>query len=231
VTTLTPTKDLGATAQPALMLAIEPQLQTTPDMLEPLFPDAGLNAPFVADLLSAVLAHERCGRHLYRSCEGRSNNPILKAKYQEFGAQTERHVEILEELIASTGGNPNYVSSQARAVEGMDAKVLESTFALAGSVDVMTAEMALLDAVFLAESVDHANWQALAQLTQQMPEGEARSAFQRAVDAVEHEEDEHLEWAQQTRARLVMLQARSDLLANVGEKAEELLARVRNWLG
>ncbi len=46
-----------------------------------------------------MLTHERCGRHLYRSCESRSNNPVLQAKYREFGEQTERHVEILEGLI------------------------------------------------------------------------------------------------------------------------------------
>ena len=31
------------------------------------------------DTLSAMLTHERCGRHLYRSVEGRSLNPMLKA--------------------------------------------------------------------------------------------------------------------------------------------------------
>jgi rubrerythrin len=228
--TLTPTKATGGAAQPMPALYIEPERQVTPDMLERPFAGTGLNGAFVSDFLSAALAHERCGRHLYRSCEGRSNNPILKAKYQEFGAETERHVEILERLIAAAGGNPSYVSAQARAVDGMDAKLLASTFLLSGSVDVMTEEMAMLDAVFLAESVDHANWQALAELTSQLPEGELRDAFQQAVDEVEQQEDKHLEWAQQTRARLTMLQARSDMLSGIGAKAEELVARVRNWL-
>ena len=227
---LTPTKATGGASQPMPALYVEPERQVTPAMLEALLPGCGLNAPFVADLLSAILTHERCGRHLYRSCEGRSNNPILKAKYKEFGAETERHVEILERLIEAAGGNPSYVSPRARAVEAMDSNLLESTFLLAGSVDVMTAETAMLDAVFVAESVDHANWKALAQLASQLPAGNLRDAFQQAVDEVEQQEDEHLSWAQRTRERLVTLQARSDVLASVGEKAEELLARVRNWL-
>jgi rubrerythrin len=205
--TLTPTKDRGATAQPAIALYIEPDRQVTPDMLEGLAPGSGLNAPFVADLMSAVITHERCGRHLYRSCEGRTTMPELREKYGAFGAETERHVEILEELITAMGGNPNYVSGQARATELTDALVQQSTFLGEGSVDPVTAEMAMLDAVFLAETVDHANWKTLARLTVALPEGDVRDAFQCAVDEVEQQEDEHLEWAKQTRERLVIVQA------------------------
>ena len=70
-----------------------------------------------------MLAHERCGTHLYRSVAGRTNNPVLQAQYEEFGDETERHVEILEELVTAAGGNPNYVSPAARATEGTDAKL------------------------------------------------------------------------------------------------------------
>jgi hypothetical protein len=229
--TLTVTKATGGTAQPMPgMLYVDPECQTTPQELDDLFAGTGLNGAFVADFLSACLTHERCGRHLYKSCEGRTKNPILQAKYREFGAETERHVEILEQLILGAGGNPSYTSAHSRAVEGMDSKLLESTFAFAGSIDMMTAEMAMLDAVFLAESVDHANWKALAQLTDELPEGALREAFRQAVDEVEQQEDEHLEWASQTRAKLTMLQARSDALAGMETKAEELVARVKNWL-
>jgi len=227
---LTPTKATGGAAQPMPTLYVEPERQVTPEMLEPPFAATGLNGAFISDLLSAFLTHERCGRHLYRSCEGRSNNPMLQRKYREFGAETERHVQILEQLIAGAGGNPSYVSGHARAVEGMNAKLLESTFVLEGSIDVMTAEMAMLDAVLVAESIDHANWQALGQLAAQLPEGPLREAFQQAVDEVEQQEDGHLTWALGTRAQLTMLQARSDMLATAGQKAEELVARVRNWL-
>jgi rubrerythrin len=228
--TLTPTKDVGAAAQPLPTLYVDPQAQTSEELLSTFASGCGLNSVFLADQLSAMLTHERCGRHLYRSVAGRTNNPILQRKYEEFGAETERHVEILETLIAEAGGNPNYVSATARAVEGTDAKLLESTFLLAGSVDLMTAEMAMLDAVFLAESMDHANWKLLAQLIEKMSPGALRDAFQRAVDEVEQEEDEHLAWAATTKERLVMLEATDSVIALAGAKTEELVARVKNWL-
>jgi rubrerythrin len=226
---LTPTKDKGATAKPVGLLYVEPELQMTDDDLSGFMAGSGLNGAFMADLMSGVLTHERCGVHLYRSVSGRTNNPVLGEKYEEFGRETERHVEILEALIAQAGGNPNYVSPNARAVEGTDAKVLESTFMLSGSVDLMTAEMAMLDAVFLAESIDHANWKLLGVITEQLPEGDLRAAFQAAVDEVEDQEDEHLTWAKTTKERLVMLEASNDIVMHAGAKAEELVSRVRSW--
>jgi len=226
---LTPTKATGATASPNEMTYVDPSCQVTADALAAQIPDIGLNAAFIADLMSAMLTHERCGTHLYRSVAGRSNNPMLKAKYEEFGEETLRHVEILEGLINTMGGNPNYVSPMARVVEATDSKLLEASFMLAGGVDLMTAETAMLDAVFIAESVDHANWQMLAQLTTSLPDGEIRTAFQQAVDEVEAQEDEHLGWARDTKSRIVQLQAQSSLATTIGLKAEEMLARVRDW--
>lgn len=203
MTTLVPTKLAGATSQATETLYVEPAQEVAEATLAELFPDS-VNSAFVADLLSAMLTHERCGVHLYRSVAGRTTESQAKEKYEEFGRETLRHVEILEQLIADAGGNPNYVSFQARAVEGTNSKVLESTFALGGSIDAVTQEMAMLDAVFLAETIDHANWTTLAALTQQLPDGPLRTAFQAAVDEVEEQEDEHLAWAKETRHAMTM---------------------------
>jgi hypothetical protein len=94
----------------------------------------------------------------------------------------------------------------------------------------MTAEMAMLDAVFLAESVDHANWSTFSELVSRLPEGSAlRSMCGDAVAEVEEEEDEHLVWARDTKRKLTMLQARNTMMAKVGEKAEEVMARIKGW--
>jgi len=229
MTILTPTKARGATTKPVPDLYVEDAQLTTDAELDAMFEGTGFNGAFMADLLSAMLTHERCGRHLYRSVAGRTNNPVLRAKYEEFGEETERHVQILEEIVTQAGGNPAYVSPMARATEGMDSRLLESTFMLRGSLDVMTAEMAMLDAVFLAESADHANWSMLAELVPHLPDGPLRETFERAVAEVEDQEDEHLGWARDTKARLVSMQARSPLGSVVAAKAEELVVRVREW--
>jgi hypothetical protein len=64
------------------------------------------------------------------------------------------------------------VSPLARAVEASDSKLGASTFLADGALDPMTGEMAMLDAVFVAEAVDQANWQALQQICGQLPAGQ-----------------------------------------------------------
>jgi hypothetical protein len=154
---------------------------------------------------------------------------VLKSKYESFGEETERHVEILEELILAMGGDPQYVSPAARATEGADAKMLESTFLLAGSVDVMTAEMAMLDAVLAAEALDQANWAAMAELAGKLPEGELADRFTQAVNEVILEEDKHVTWARDARTRMIALQASSETLTAMAATGEQLVAKVKGW--
>jgi hypothetical protein len=89
--------------------------------------------------------------------------------------------------------------------------------------------MAMLDAVFLAESADHANWKTLSELVKEFPAGDIRDAFRVAVDEVEAQEDEHLEWASSTKLRLVKLQAKSTPMARAGAVGEEFVARIKGW--
>lgn len=228
-TTLTPTKDLGAQVRAMAGTYAEPDCLVSEDQLHGFMADADMNSGFLADLMSAMLTHERCGCHLYRSVAGRTHNPMLQRQYRKFGEQTERHVEILEGLVTAGGGNPHYVSPMARAVQGLATKLVESTFALAGSVDVMTHEMAMLDAVVLAETIDHANWSTMAKLCEAMPDGALRERFGAAVAEVEEDEDEHLQWVTTTRQRLVLLQAEPSAVAGMSAKAEEMVARIQNW--
>jgi hypothetical protein len=226
---LTPTKDTGGVTKALPGIYAEPSRLITDEALGALLADTALNGAFIADLLSAMLTHERCGRHLYRSCEGRTINPVLQTKYREFGSETEHHVEVLEGLVVASGGNPAYASPMARAVEGTDSAILQSSFMLRGSVDLMTAEMVMLDAVLLAESMDHANWHLFSKLAPELPPGDLRDRFEAAAEEVEPEEDEHLSWAKDTKERLTLMQVSETAASSLAEKAEELSARVKNW--
>jgi rubrerythrin len=228
--TLTPTFEDGARSVPQDMSQPDPVGQMTDAERQQFLDGTGLNGAFVADLLSDMLCHERCGAHLYRSVAARTNNPMLKRQYEHFGQETVEHVDILETLIGQLGGNPMYVSPAARATEKADTGLVESTFMLAGSVDLMTQELVMLDAVMLAEAKDHANWSGLSQLVDSFPEGDIRDHVRRAVEQVEPQEDDHLGWAQQTRSKLIAMQVKSSGMATMGAKAEEMVARIKDWL-
>ena len=227
---LTPTAAVGARSMPQAMTYVDPSRSMLPEESESFLADTDLNGSFVADLLSDMLSHERCGAMLYRSVAERTHNPVLQRQYRTFGEETETHVEILEGLIDGLGGDPLYVSPAARATEKSGMGLLESTFLMTGSVDLVTQELVMLDAVLLAEAKDHANWSCLSTLVDELPAGDVRAAFEGAVGQVEPQEDEHLAWAQDMRCRMVSLQAKSSAAQTLGAKAEELMARIKGML-
>ncbi len=208
MTTLIVTNDKGGTAKPLPMVYVPPDRQRDETTLATFAEGSGLNGPFLADLLSDYLQHERCGVALYASLAGRTALNALRAGYERFGEQTENHVRVLEELITTLGGDPLYVSPAARATCKTGTALVEGTFILAGSVDAVTQELVMLDAVLLAEARDHANWQFLAQLAE-LASGAAAEALVAAVAEVQPDEDEHLGWAGDTRSAMALALAES----------------------
>ena len=88
MTTAVVTYDTGGRAQPVGALYVLPDRAITDAGATTALVDSGVDAAFVADLLSACLAHERCGVHLYRSVAGRTTDPTLRAQYEHFGEET-----------------------------------------------------------------------------------------------------------------------------------------------
>jgi hypothetical protein len=125
------------------------------------------------------------------------------------------------------GGDPGYVSPSARASEKAGLGLVESMFLLGGSLDLMTQELVMLDAVLLAEAKDHANWSGLSQLVDVVTEGEVHDAVREAVERVEPEEDEHMGWARDIRIKLISAHVRSSAVQSVTAKAEETVARIQ----
>src|SRR4051794_3731708 len=228
MTILTPTRDLGAKTVPATMVVVSGEAMMTPEQLSAMMPDLDLNGQFLADLMSAFLAHEQCGTHLYRTVSGLTQNPALKRRYTEFLGETENHVDILTQLITDLGGDPMYVSPAARLTHGMDTKLMEAFVLLAGSAEMLVLEMAMLEGVMLAEAKDHANWTFLHDISEKLPEGPFRDAARRAVSEVVPQETEHLTWAQTTWARMAMLQTKSTVAMKVADFTEKVMGTVAN---
>jgi rubrerythrin len=181
-----------------------PECAMPPEELEAFLPGTGLNGMFMADLMSSFLMHEQCGLHLYRTAISMTANTALKEKYEEFGAETAEHIRIFEELIAACGGQPGYVSPAARLTEALDSRIHEAVIALPDGADEGAIELAILEAVVLAETKCHSDWSMIQKLTAELPEGDVRAAFQDAVDQVEQQEDEHIRWARETWQQLIL---------------------------
>lgn len=114
-------------------------------------------------------------------------------------------LRILDQLATQLGGDPMYVSPAACMDEFLNAKLMEPV-PLAGSVDPFTLELTCLDAVVLAETRCHANWQFLQTLAQQMPASAVQQALQAAVEEAGPQEDEHIAWAKSVWQQALMRQ-------------------------
>jgi rubrerythrin len=198
-------KATGAKTMPIGMTVTAPECEITGSELLSAMGKAQPGGILLANLLSAFAAHERCGVHLYRTAAGMTQFAQWEEKYEEFLAQTEEHVRILSELTTELGGDPMYVSPQARMTEFMNTKLMEPIL-LEGSVDGLTRELTMLEAVLLAERKCHANWHLLRQLSQQLPQGTSTHALREAVEQVEDQEDEHVAWAEQAWQQILLAQ-------------------------
>jgi hypothetical protein len=227
MTVITPTNEDGATSVSTLMTEVPPSQTMDPTVLQMFAAGSDLNGPFLADALSAFLAHEQCGVHLYRVVAGASANPVLQAKYTKFLGQTERHVAILERLISTLGGSPYYVSPAARLVHSMNTGMLQGVVLATGSADPLVREIAMLEAVMLAETKDHADWHLLAGLVDEVPDGLVRDALAAAVQEVEPEEDDHVGWTHDMWTKISMLQAKSSMTMKLADFTEKAMASLR----
>lgn len=200
------TNATGAKTMPIGMTVAQPECAMTGSELTGFAVGANVNSILLANLLSAFTAHERCGVHLYRTAAGMTQFPEWRDKYEKFLEQTEDHIRILSELIGELGGDPMYVSPQARMTEFQDMKLMEPAL-LAGSVDNLTMELAVMEAVLLAERKDQANWKLLRALADQLPySASAQAAIRSAVEQVDPQEDEHVRWAQESWQRALLAQ-------------------------
>jgi hypothetical protein len=229
--TMIVTKDTGGKTMPIGMTVAEPDRHVTEaDLSAAAQLDGGLNVPFILGTLSAFLAHERAGAALYRVAGEHSTNPMLTSKYEEFGAETVEHINIYEGLIRSMGGDPNYVSPAARMTEQFGTKLLEAPVLLAGSVDAVSLETAFLEAVILAEHKCHDNWQLLAAMAGDLPDGPVKDSVLAAVAKVEPQEDEHIGWASTTWQELAITQAQHPVASKAVQAVEGVIHKVKDAL-
>jgi len=156
------------------------------------------------DKLSEFLMVEQGGLQLYKVAQGRAIDAELKRLYGQFAEQTSHHREVLIRLITAVGGDPSYISPTARIAQHK-AESLLCCALQAGPLTPEEVQANDLENLVLAETKDHADWQLLSKIAQQMPADEpSAQLFTEAVQEVEAEEDQHIEMVKQKLEELQM---------------------------
>lgn len=150
-----------------------------------------MNTNQLQELLWQSLEHERGGVKVYQMALQCALNQELRKEWAHYLEQTERHVQILTETCAKLGMDPGVRTPGCQIVrENGLALVRVMQMALAAG-DRRAAEIVACEAVVLAETKDHADWELIGAAAK-VANGETAAALQSAYDAVEDEEDEHL---------------------------------------
>ncbi len=221
--------ETGATHKPGPMVTVVPERLVTDAQHEALAGDSGLNGPFLADLLSACVTHERMGVNLLRALQAQSANVALLPRLKQLQADTEGCVGLHEQLITDLGGNPQYASPLARGAEGMDQKMLES-FLLIGSLDPLSVEAAGIDALMVSATKCLANTALLQEAANEAKDGTVKRRLQQAVDELTPRQRAHLDFAVDTQRTMIRTQLKHPLVQKAGNAIAGVVREVKEKL-
>ena len=178
-----------------------------------------LNSSWLQNFFSEMLEVERGGVQLYGKALKELSHDNLRSKLERFHQQTERHVELCEELLTASGGDESEPSPGAEAAQHK-AQGLLSTEVPDEMLDINNIEN-----LVLAETKDHWNWEMLGSLVDEIEDDDIRKVANRAVREVRKQEEDHLSWNQKTLSQLALEASHENQEMESDEEMEEEGAR------
>ena len=144
----------------------------------------------VKELILQSLEHEMGGVKVYETALKCAQNEDLKEEWEKYHQETERHVQILQDVCAQMQRDAEEQSPGRKIVHDMGAALVAAMEAALGAGDKDQAEIVAAECVVLAEEKDHSNWQLIGEVAKKMTGAEAK-AMKEAYQEVEDQEDEH----------------------------------------
>ncbi len=148
-----------------------------------------MNAKLV-ELLQQMLETELGGVKIYQTALECARNPQLRKEWTEYLQQTQKHVKIMNDLLAKVGVGPAETPGSL-VVRFIGQSLVNAMNRANGGGDPDATEIVACECVVLAETKDHQNWSLLSKCAEEAEEPIA-SALAEACGQVEEEEDEHL---------------------------------------
>jgi len=144
----------------------------------------------VKELILQSLEHERGGVKIYETALKCAQNEDLKEEWEKYHQETERHVQILQDVCSQMQLDAEEQTPGRKIVADMGRSLVAAMEAALGAGDPKQAEIVACECVVLAEEKDHSNWQLIDEVAKKMTGAEGK-ALKDAVKEVEDQEDEH----------------------------------------
>ena len=175
-----------------------------------------LSQEWLKQFLSEMLAVEHGGVELYDRALEELSHDDLRSRLEQFHEQTQRHVELCEEMLNAAGSNEDEMSPGAEAAEH------KAQGLLSADVPEELKDINNLENLVLAETKDHWNWEMLAAVMDQIEERDLKKIVSRAVREVRRQENDHLTWTQKMLTKLATEAAHQPPeMEEEGEEGEE----------
>lgn len=147
----------------------------------------------VKELLYQMLETEIGGVQVYTTALDCVVNEDLEKEWTKYLQQTERHVEVVRQLVQTLGLDPETQTPGRQVVRHIGESLVKAMqMALTSGGKPEAAELVACECVVFAETKDHTNWDLLSKYVQKAARGKEREVLAAAVAEVEDQEDEHI---------------------------------------
>ncbi|HZM91065.1 MAG TPA: ferritin-like domain-containing protein [Blastocatellia bacterium] len=143
------------------------------------------------ELLCQGLETELGGVQIYTTALRCVENEDLKKEWEEYLEQTQRHVEVVQELLTAIGIDLNTETPGRKVVRHIGESLVKAMEMALKSGEPGAAQIVAAECVVLAETKDHLNWELIREAAKNA-KGETAKALKAAHEEVEEQEDEHL---------------------------------------
>jgi hypothetical protein len=150
-----------------------------------------MNNEQVNQLLYEALETEMGGVLVYEMALRCAVNEELKKEWQEYHDQTQKHVQIVRELVEKFGLDPQTETPGRQVVRHIGESLVEAMEMALKSGKPEAAQIVAAECIVEAETKDHLNWELIAEVAKEI-KGEEGKALKEAHEKVEEEEDHHL---------------------------------------
>lgn len=145
----------------------------------------------IKELLCQALETELGGVQVYTTAVQCAVNSDLKEEWEKYLEQTQRHVEVLQEVMETMGIDPNTTTPGRKVVHHLGQSLVKAMEMALSAGEPAAAQIVAAECVVLAETKDHLDWELIGEVAKKA-KGEEGKALKAAYEEVEEQEDEHL---------------------------------------
>ncbi len=143
------------------------------------------------ELVLQSLEHEMGGVKIYETAVSCAVNSDLKEEWGKYLDETRTHVTVLEEICKVLNIDAEQETPGRQVVRAVGAALVKGMTSVSAAGDRHAAELVACEAVVLAETKDHLNWELLGKCADELT-GVKAATLKSAYEKIEEQEDEHL---------------------------------------